>query len=82
MINRAELPPIHGIAASAEVVDQHALMPAIKHLTITAAASNLSSLRAGLTLTGLDIEAPSLASRISVNATGAIGADPISVATR
>jgi len=82
LIPKAELPPIHGILGTAELVDQNAVMPAINHLTIKAAASDLSSFRPGLTLTALDIEAPSLTRPISVNATGAIGTAPLSLAAR
>jgi len=80
LLVKAELPPLHGVVGSAEVVDQNAPIPAINHLTIKAGASDLSSFRPGLTLTGLDIEVPSLAQPISVNATGAIGTVPLSLA--
>jgi len=80
IINRADLPQIYGIMGSAEVIDQGALVPAINHLAIKAATSNLSNFRPGLALTALDIEAPSLTSPISVNATGTIGTAPLSLA--
>jgi AsmA protein len=74
------VPPIHGLTASAEVRDQSAAMPAISNLVITAARSNLSDWRAGLVLSGLDIEMASLNSPIVINAMGAIGDTPMSVA--
>jgi AsmA protein len=80
LINKADLPPIHGIVGSAEIADQDAQIPAINNFTIHAGASDLSSVRPGLTLTGLNIEAPSLTSPLSVKVTGAIGKTPISLA--
>jgi len=77
---RGEIPPVHGIVGSAEVVDQNAPMPAINNLAIKAAASDLSGVRPGLMLARLDMEAPSLTSPISVSATGSIGPAPISLA--
>ncbi len=74
-----QLPPIHEVAAAADVVDQHSSFPAITHLSIKAAASDLSTLQSGLALTGLDIEMPSLASPISVNAAGVISTMPLSI---
>lgn len=78
--SHANLPPIHGLTASAEVRDQNAAMPAINNLVITAARSDLSGWRAGLLLAGLDVQMASLDSPVIVNATGAMGDTPLSVA--
>ncbi len=71
------LPPIHGITATARIVDQNSTIPAIDNLAIKAGTSDLSSLRPGLTLSALDIEMASLDQPLSVSASGAIGSTPL-----
>jgi uncharacterized protein involved in outer membrane biogenesis len=61
------LPPIHGITASARIVDQKSTIPAIDNLSIKAGQSDLSTFRPGLALTSLDIEMASLDKPISIN---------------
>jgi len=78
--SQGKLAPVHGIAATVEVRDQDAAMPAINNLMITAARSDFSSWRAGLMLNGLDVQMAALDSPIVLNATGAIGNMPLSVA--
>jgi AsmA protein len=78
--SHANLPPIHGLTASAEVRDQNAAMPAINNLVIKAARSDLSDWRAGLVLSGLDIEMASLDSPVQADLSGAIGGIPLSIA--
>jgi AsmA protein len=71
------LPPIHGISASARIVDQSSTIPAIDDLSIKAGASDLSALRPGLELAALDIEMASLDQPLSIKASGKIGDSPI-----
>jgi AsmA protein len=61
------LPPIHGITASARIVDQKSTIPAIDNLSIKTGESDLSAFRAGLALTSLDIEMASLDKPVSIN---------------
>jgi AsmA protein len=80
LLNGQKLPPIHGIAASARIVDQNSTIPAIDNLSIKAGASDLSSFRPGLKLASLDIEMASLDQPSSINLTGSINNAPLTLA--
>ncbi len=73
------LPPVHGLTASAMIADQGAAMPAIRNLSVTAATSDLSSLRPGLVLTNLTLGMASLNAPVTINAAGKIGAMPLNL---
>ncbi len=73
------LPPIHGINATARIVDQNSAVPAIDDLSIKTGVSDLSALRPGLVLNALDIEMASLDQRLSLNATAKLGDTPIAL---
>ena len=64
------LPAIENIVAAADIKDRYAPLPAITNLSITAGQSNLSALRPGLTLEGLDAKMAALDEPFSVTATG------------
>jgi AsmA protein len=79
LLNGVTLPPIHGITAAASISDQGSTLPAINNLSIKAATSDLSSLHAGLSLTALDIELPSLNQTLTFKANGSENAMPVSI---
>lgn len=73
------LPPVHGITASADIVDQKSIVPAIDDLSIKTGTSDLSALRPGLTLNALDIEMASLNQPLSLSASATLGGTPITL---
>ena len=73
------LPPIHGINATARIVDQNSTVPAIDDLSIKTGISDLSALRPGLVVNSLDIEMASLDQPLSLNATAKLGDTPITL---
>jgi uncharacterized protein involved in outer membrane biogenesis len=77
LLHGLTLPPVHGIDASARIVDQNSTIPAVDGLSIKAGASDLSSLRPGLALSTLDIEMASLDQPLSITATGTSGNSPL-----
>jgi AsmA protein len=76
------LPPVHDITASARIADQNSTIPAIDDLSIKAGASDLSTLRPGLTLNTLDIEMASLDRPLSLTAAATLGSTPITLTGR
>lgn len=75
----AQLPPIHGITTAARIIDQNSILPAIENFSLKAGDSDLSTLRAGLTLSALDVEMPSLTSPATIHATGSINGAALSL---
>lgn len=73
------LPALHGLAATARIVDQNSTIPAIDGLSIKAGRSDLSGLRPGLVLNNLDIEMASLDQPISIQASGRLGNSPLTL---
>ena len=64
------LPPVQNLTASARIVDQNSLIPAIDQPFVKAGASDLSALRPGLPLNSLNVEMASLDQPLSLHATG------------
>ncbi|GLR66192.1 hypothetical protein GCM10010909_08710 [Acidocella aquatica] len=79
LLGALPLPPIHGISASARIVDQNSTIPAIDDLSIKTGVSDLSALRPGLTLNSLDIEMASLDQPLSLNASATLASTPITL---
>ncbi len=71
-------PALHQLHLGAEIVDRDAAIPAINNASLTAGPSDLSSLRPGLALQGLDIEMTSLDQPVTLQASGALGQDAFS----
>ena len=76
------LPPVQNLTVSARIVDQNSLIPAIDDLVLQAGAADLSGLRPGLALKSLHIEMASLDQPLSLNATGTMGGNNLSVTGR
>ncbi len=74
------LPALHDVRLAAAVADGNGPSPELTALTAHAGASDLSAIRAGLTLATLDLAAPSLDQPITLAAQGALGAAPVKVA--
>ena len=72
------LPALHQLHLGAEIVDRNAVAPAINNASLTAGPSDLSSLRPGLTLQGLDIEMSALNQPVTLQASGELGQDAFS----
>ncbi len=73
------LPALRQLHLGAEISDRDASLPAIDNLSLTAGASNLSALRPGLQLQGLDVEMASLDQPLTLQATGQLGQTPFAV---
>jgi uncharacterized protein involved in outer membrane biogenesis len=73
------LPPVQNLTASARIVDQNSLIPAIDHLVVKAGAADLSSLRPGLQLNSLDIEMASLDQPLSLRAAATLNGTALSL---
>ncbi len=70
------LPPVHNLTATARITDQGSTVPAITNVSIKSGASNLSSLRPGLSLAALDLELPALSQPGTLSANGMLGQMP------
>ena len=70
------LPPIHNITATAQITDQDSPLPAITDVSVKTGASDLSSLRPGLSLAALDLELPGLNQAGTFSANGTLGQTP------
>lgn len=66
------LPPLHNVTAAAQITDQQSPLPALTNISVKAGPSDLSSLRAGLSLAALDFELPSLTKSGTLSANGAL----------
>jgi uncharacterized protein involved in outer membrane biogenesis len=73
------LPPIQDIAATMQVLDRNAALPAINGLSITAGKSDLSAFRPGLTLAGLTASMATLDQPLTVAANGTSGSGDFSL---
>ncbi|MBB5372870.1 AsmA family protein [Acidocella aromatica] len=73
------LPAMRQLHLGAELSDRPGPIPAVNNLSLTAGASDLSALRPGLKLQGLDVEMASLDQPLTLQATGQLGQDPFSV---
>ncbi|GAN79732.1 AsmA family protein [Acidocella aminolytica] len=71
-----KLPALHDLTATATLKDQGTALPAISNVVLKAGASDLSSLRAGLTLASAELNLPSLAKSGTFSAKGALGTSP------
>ena len=82
LLDGIALPSLNNISVAARLVDQSSLIPAIDNLSIKIGPSDLSNLRPGLSITALDLEMQSLDQPVSLQASGAIGALPLSLTVR
>ena len=73
------LPAVQNLTASARIVDQNSLIPAIDHLVLKAGAADLSALRPGLALSSLDIEMASLDQPLSLQAAATLNNTALSL---
>ncbi|HEY1857171.1 AsmA family protein [Acidocella sp.] len=76
------LPPVQNLTASARIVDQNSLVPAIDHLVLKAGVADLSVLRPGLMLNSLDIEMASLDQPLSLNAAATLDGTALTLTGR
>ena len=76
------LPPVQNLTASARIVDQNSLIPAIDHLVLKAGAADLSALRPGLQLNSLDVEMASLDQPLSLQAAATLNGTTLSLSGR
>ncbi len=74
-----KLPPIHNLTATARIADQDLPLPAITNVSVKAGASDLSSLRPGLTLAAMDLELPDLSKPGTLSANGTLGQMPFAI---
>ncbi len=79
LAGRLTLPPIQNIVGVAQLKDRNATLPAINNLTLTAVKSDLSAIRPGLVLNGLNISMAALDQPLSVTTTGTSGSDNFSL---
>ncbi|HTQ71358.1 MAG TPA: AsmA family protein [Acidocella sp.] len=70
------LPPVHNLTATARITDQGSALPAITNVAVKSGASDLSSLRPGLSLAALDLELPALSQPGTLSANGMLGQMP------
>ncbi len=73
------LPPLNNLNLAARIVDQGSAIPAVDNLVLQAGASDLSSLRPGLTLASLSLAMPSLDKPLALQAAGNLGGMPLLV---
>jgi AsmA protein len=76
------LPAVQNLTASARIVDQNSLIPAIDHLVLKAGATDLSAFRPGLQLDSLDIEMASLDQPVSLNGAAALNGTALTLTGR
>jgi AsmA protein len=73
------LPPLQNLTASARIVDQNSLIPAIDKLTVKAGAADLSAFRPGLQLNSLNIQMASLDQPLSLQAAATLNGTALSL---
>jgi AsmA protein len=73
------LPSLRQLHLQTEIADRGASFPAINNFSLTAGAADLSAVRPGLTLHGVDVEMAALDQPLSLRASGRLGADEFSI---
>jgi AsmA protein len=73
------LPPVQNLTASARIVDQNSLIPAIDQLAVQAGAADLSAFRPGLQLNSLNIQMASLDQPLSLQAAATLNGTALSL---
>jgi uncharacterized protein involved in outer membrane biogenesis len=70
LMNKQPLPAVQNIAATFQLKDRNAPLPAIDELTLTAGKSDLSAFSPDLVLNGLTVNMPALDQPLAITATG------------